>query len=343
MSREGRKIVLVWGEIEKNEIGMTTLELLNVAQALVRALDGEVHVIFVNPKTEKELCGQAIFFGADTVHVFDMPGRSDLTWETCVAIVQNLVREVSASILLFPHTLTGSQVACQVGFSFGFPVVLDCVQIEIEESSGNLVVTRPVYGGKCYGIYTLLSESAAITLHPKSVSPARKEESKKGKVFFREIREDILQTKVRLVDVIPFEFSGPKLEDADVVVCGGRGIGGTEGFEQLKELALALGNGAVGATRAAVNEGWASQEKLIGISGKTVAPKLYIGVALSGACQHIIGMKGSKIVVAVNKDPEAPIFRFAHYGVVEDYKRFLPAFLQTIRSRPEKGGENDGR
>jgi electron transfer flavoprotein alpha subunit len=156
--------------------------------------------------------------------------------------------------------------------------------------------------------------------------PAQKDESREGEItpFAPDVETSAIRG--RLVERVKEEIAGIKLEDADVVVCGGRGIGGREGFEQLDELARLL-QGAVGATRPACEEGWAQAHAQIGLTGKIVSPKLYIGVALSGSSQHLAGISGSKNIVAINKDPEANIFSVAHYGVVGDYRKILAAFI----------------
>jgi electron transfer flavoprotein alpha subunit len=173
-----------------------------------------------------------------------------------------------------------------------------------------------------------------VSIRAKVFSPLEKDTSREGEIIPTEAGIDPSQIRARLINRVKAEVVGVKLEDAPVVVCGGRGIGGPEGFQQLEELAKTL-KGAVGATRPAVDNGWWPTTAQIGLTGKMVTPDLYIAVALSGSSQHMAGCSGSKNIVAINKDPEANIFKEAHFGVVGDYKQILPAFLQKIKELVE--------
>jgi electron transfer flavoprotein alpha subunit len=168
------------------------------------------------------------------------------------------------------------------------------------------------------------------TLRPKIVPPAERNDSRQGQVIPVEGKIDPSALKVRVVDRIKEEVEGVKLEDAEVVVSGGRGIGGAQNFGMLRELAQVLG-GSVGATRPACDEGWVPARLQVGQSGKVVSPKLYIAVALSGAMSHIAGCLGSKAIVAINKDKDANIFNVAHFGIIADYKEVLPALTAKLK------------
>jgi electron transfer flavoprotein alpha subunit len=168
------------------------------------------------------------------------------------------------------------------------------------------------------------------TIRAKTVPPAERQDARQGEVIRVESKVDPLTVRVRVVDRIREEEEGVKLEDAEVVVSGGRGIGGAENFEMLRELARVLG-GTVGATRPACDEGWVPARLQVGQSGKVVSPRLYIAVALSGAMAHIAGCLGAKVIVAINKDKEANIFNVARYGIVADYKEVLPGLTAKLR------------
>jgi electron transfer flavoprotein alpha subunit len=163
------------------------------------------------------------------------------------------------------------------------------------------------------------------------MSPPEKDESRKGEVLLFAPIIDAAPIRGRVVERVEEKVVGIKLEDADVVVCGGRGIGGPEGFKQLEELAQLL-KGAVGATRPPCEDEWVPAHCQIGLTGKIISPKLYIGVALSGSSQHLAGISGSKNIVAINKDPEANIFSVTHYGVIGDYRKVLPAFIEKCKN-----------
>jgi len=208
---------------------------------------------------------------------------------------------------------------------------MDCLALSVDPVTKLLVMTRPVFGGNAHA--TVISKAARpqmATLRLKIAPPAIRDDSRQGRVIPVEGKIDPSAIRVQVVDRIREEGEGVKLEDAEVVVGGGRGIGSAKNFEMIRELARVLG-GAVGATRPACDEGWVPVTLQVGQSGKAISPKLYIAVALSGAMSHIAGCLGSKYIVAINKDPEANIFNVAHFGVVGDYKEVLPALTAKLK------------
>ena len=208
---------------------------------------------------------------------------------------------------------------------------MDCMDLSIDPATKFLVSTRAVFGGNAHA--KVVSKSARpqmATLRPKVVPPAERSDARQGQVIPVEGKVDPSALKVKVVERIKEEVEGVKLEDADVVVSGGRGIGNAQNWEMIKELARVLG-GAVGATRPACDEGWAPVTLQVGQSGKVVSPKVYVGVALSGAMSHIAGCLGSKVIVAINKDKEANIFNVAHLGVIGDFKEVLPALTAKLK------------
>ena len=168
------------------------------------------------------------------------------------------------------------------------------------------------------------------TIRPKAMEPIARDTSRKGEVLPFDPALDETSIREKVIGTVQEEIAGIKLEEANVVVCGGRGIGGPEPFGQLEELATMLG-GAIGATRPPCDTKWCPARYQVGLTGKLVSPSLYIGVALSGASQHLAGISGSKTIVAINKDPEANIFTIAHYGVVGEYQKVLPAFKEKCK------------
>ncbi len=213
---------------------------------------------------------------------------------------------------------------------------MDCLAMAIDPATKLMVSTRPVFGGNAHT--TMVSKSARpqmATLRSKIVPPADRNDSRQGKVIPVEAKVDPSALKVKVLDRVKEEVEGVKLEDAEVVVSGGRGIGSAQNFEMVKELARVLG-GAVGATRPACDEGWVPVRLQVGQSGKVVSPKLYVAVALSGAMSHIAGCMGSKYIAAINKDKEANIFNVAHFGIVGDYKEVLPALTAKLKELKSK-------
>jgi electron transfer flavoprotein alpha subunit len=216
----------------------------------------------------------------------------------------------------------------RLAFRLGAATILDCVDLAIED--GKMQKTKPVYGGNALAVYVSESKPQMATIRTKAFEPLAQDTSRSGEVVNFDPGLDASAIRQKVVDRVKEEIEGIKLEDADVVVCGGRGIGSAEAFDELHELAKLMG-GAVGASRPPCDSGWVPANIQIGLTGKMVAPSIYIAVALSGSSQHQAGMSGSRNIIAINKDPEANIFGIAHYGIVGDYKKILPAFKEKCQ------------
>jgi len=207
---------------------------------------------------------------------------------------------------------------------------MDCTELAIDPSSKLLLQTKPVYGGNAQAVFTCESYPQIATVRTKAMSPLEPNASKQGEVITVEAGLDPSAIRTKVLEKVPEGVEGIKLEDAPVIVAGGRGIGGADGFKELEDLAKAL-KGAVGASRPPCDNGWVAAGLQIGLTGKIVAPDLYIAVALSGSSQHMTGISGSKHIVAINKDAEANIFRIAQYGIVGDWKKVFPAFASKLK------------
>jgi electron transfer flavoprotein alpha subunit len=207
---------------------------------------------------------------------------------------------------------------------------MDCVELDIEPQTKQLLQTRPVYGGNARAIFTTEGQPQMATVRAKAMSALERDGSRKGEVIDVDAGIDASIIKAKVVDKVKEEVAGVKLEDAPVVISGGRGIGGPEGFEKLGELARLL-KGAVGATRPPVDNGWAPTTTQVGLTGKIVTPDVYIAVALSGSSQHMAGCSGAKNIIAINKDSEANIFKEARFGVVGDWKQVIPPFTEKVK------------
>jgi electron transfer flavoprotein alpha subunit len=208
---------------------------------------------------------------------------------------------------------------------------MDCIEVHIDPETKLMVQTKPVYGGNALAVLACeRTKPQMATIRVKAVSPLDRDDSRSGDIISIPAELDPTAIRTKVLDKVKEEVVGIKLEDARVVVCGGRGIGGGEGFGQLEELAKILG-GAVGATRPPCDSGWVPAHFQVGLTGKIVAPDVYIGIGLSGSSQHIAGISGAKNIIAINKDPEANIFKVAHYGAVGDYKKVLPSFVQKCK------------
>jgi len=216
-----------------------------------------------------------------------------------------------------------------VAFRLGAGLVTDCVALTVE--NGSLRATKPVYGGKVLATVAWEGEGPHLaTLRPKAVEAAAPQPGRTAPVTSLEIPAEVGAGPTRVLGRRRAAAEGPRIEEAPVVVTGGRGMGSKENFEHLEKLAALLG-GAVGGSRAATDAGWVTSPQQVGLTGKVVKPRLYIAVGVSGAMQHMAGCQGAKTLVAINTDPRAPIFQYAHFGVVGDWAKVLPAFTTKCR------------
>jgi electron transfer flavoprotein alpha subunit len=317
------KGVLVCGEIADGKLTPITIELLGVGRKLADDLGEELSILLMGSKSGG-LGQEAIAYGADNVYVAEESLLDSYNSDAYTQTAATLCKKVLPSVMLFGHTDIGCDLSPRLNGRLGGGLAMECMALSIDPATKLLVSTRPVFGGNAYA--TMLSKSARpqmATIRAKTVPPAERNEARKGKVIPIEEKVDASALKIKVVEKIKEEVEGVKLEDAEVVVAGGRGMGNAQEFAKLRELADVLG-GAVGATRVACDEGWAPATLQVGQSGKVVSPKLYIAIGLSGAMAHIAGCLGSKYIVAINKDKEANIFNVAHFGIVGDWKEIVP-------------------
>lgn len=323
----GSDSVLIYGEVAKGKLSLSTTELLGWGRKLADQLGQEVSAVLVGSGIT-DFAQEAIIFGADKVYVIDDPLLRDYQTDSYVSVMQKVVKQIMPQILLLGQTSTGRDLAPRLAFRLSTSATMDCVELGIDPESKLLLQTKPVYGGNALATFISNSFPQIATVRARTMSPLEPDPSRKGEFLAIEVVLDESAVRTKVLEKV--EAEGTRLEDVDVVITGGRGIGSAEGFKKLEELAKIL-KGAVGATRPACDNQWVAAEAQIGITGKIVAPKLYIAVAVSGATQHIGGCSGSRTIVAINKDPDANIFREAHFGVVGDWKIVLPAFTGKVK------------
>ena len=269
---------------------------------------------------------QAIACGADGALVSEDPGLDEYHNETWTATLHAAAAELNPSVVLLGQTAVGRDLAPRFAVRAGTGAAMDCIDLNVE--GGKLLMTRPCFGGNAHAVYSSRTPLSVATIRGKAFEPLEPDPSRSGEVGSLAFEPPAPVTRV--VGREQVQSEGMRLEDATVVVSGGRGLGGPEAFLQLTELAQVLG-AAVGASRAAVDLGWVPLTSQIGLTGKVVTPDLYIAFAISGASQHLAGITGARNVVAVNKDGDADIFKVARYGAVADWKAFLPAFTEECR------------
>jgi len=327
---DAHKGVLVCGEIAEQKLAPVTIELLGIGRKLADETGEELSVLLMGSGTSG-LGQAAIAYGADKVYVVDDHLLDSYNSDAYTHAAANMCRKVLPSIMLFGHTDIGSDLAPRLNGRLGGGLAMDCLALAIDPTTKCMISTRPVFGGNAQAaLITKIARPQMATIRPKTMAPAARQEGRQGQVIAIEEKIDPAVMKVKVVERIKEEVEGVKLEDAEVVVSGGRGIGSAQNFAMVRELAKVLG-GAVGATRPVCDEGWTPAALQVGQSGKVVSPKLYIAIGISGAMAHITGCLGSKYIIAINKDKDANIFNVAHYGVVADYKEVLPAMTAKIK------------
>lgn len=321
--------VMVHCEISNNKLTSIATELLGIGRNLADELGVELSAVLIGCNIGK-LAGEAIAYGADKVILMDDPLLVDYLADSYVFVMEKAIKLLMPSIILLGQTHVGRDLTPRLAFRLDTAATMDCVALSIDPSTRRMIRTKPVYGGNAQLMEYCENDPQIATLRSKAFAPLEKDENRKGEIIDLncDIDPSLIRTKLlgRTIETSP----GIKLEDASTVVTGGRGIGGPDGFRQLEELAVIL-KGAVGASRPPCSNKWIPDSLQIGLTGKIVCPKLYIAVALSGACQHLSGCSGAKVIIAINKDPDADIFKAANYGIIGDWKRVLPAFTLEIK------------
>lgn len=323
------KGVLVYSESSEGKLSSTTAELLGAGRKLADDLGQELGAVLIGNNVSN-LAPEAIASGADKVYVVDDPLVEEYQTDSYVTVMEKVVKQVLPQIVLMGQTSTGRDLAPRLAFRLETTATMDCVALEIDSDSKRLLQTKPVYGGNAQAIYTNDTDPQIATVRAKAMEPLAPDSSRKGEIVNIEAGLDASAIRTKVLEKVKEEVEGIRLEDATAIIAGGRGIGDLAGFKQLEELANVL-KGAVGASRPACDAGWIGDTSQIGLTGKIVTPDLYVAVGISGASQHLAGCSSAKTIVAINKDPEANIFREAQYGIVEDWKKVLPAFTEKVK------------
>ena len=328
------KGVMIFIEVIDGKLTNIAKELLGAGRKLANDLTEELSALVVGNGVAN-IAPEAITFGADKVYVVDALLLKDYRTDSYVAVVEKVVNQAHPRILLMGQTTIGRDLAPRAACRLVTAAILDCIALEIEAATKQLLMTKPIYGGNARAIYSMETLPQMATVRSKSMTALEPDSSRKGEVIAIDAGLDPAAIKSNVLQKVVQEVEGIKLEDASVVVAGGRGVGGPEGFKQLEELAKVL-KGAVGATRPPCDAGWAPDTIQIGLTGKVVSPYVYIAVAISGASQHMAGCSGAKNIIAINRDAEAYIFKEARFGVVGDWKKIIPAFQAKVKELQSK-------
>ena len=319
------KGVWIVAEVRDGAYRKVSFEIASAARKLADELGDEVCAV---------LCGSGIEgkaaelgkYGVDKVYVADNAALEPYTTDAHAAAVAKIVKEKDPAILLLGASVQGKDLSARLVGKLANGLATDCTALKIE--GGKLVAVRPMYAGKCFGEVAFEAAPAMATLRP-NVFPIV-ENAKAGAVEKYDPALDAGQLKTKVAEIAKDTSGKIELTEANIIVSGGRGMKGPENFPLLEELAKVLG-AAVGASRAAVDAGWRPATDQVGQTGKTVSPNLYIACGISGAIQHLAGMSSSKFIVAINKDPEAPIFQRADYGIVDDLFKVVPEITAAAK------------
>jgi electron transfer flavoprotein alpha subunit len=321
--------IAVYVEYKGDKLLPIVLEGLGAGRKLADALGQTLSAVLVGSNIGS-LAQQAINSGADRVYVVDDPLLQDYQTDAYVSVMEKVIQQVKPQVLILGQTDSGRDLAPRLAFRLGTAVTMDCVELAIDPASQRLLQTKPVYGGNALAVFVSETDPQMVTIRTKAMTALEPDTSRKGEIVNITAGLEAFAIRTRVLNRVVEEVAGIKIEDAGTVVAGGRGIGSAEGFKQLEELAKLL-KGAVGASRPPCDNGWVPDTVQVGLTGKIIAPELYIAVAISGSSQHMSGCSGAKTIVAINKDKEANIFRHARFGVVGDWKKVLPAFTAKVK------------
>ncbi|MDB4870782.1 MAG: Electron transfer flavoprotein alpha/beta-subunit [Gemmatimonadales bacterium] len=304
------------------------LEAVTAARALAdKSGGGEVHALVVGPPGIATKASQLAKYGADVVIAVEHAGLANYNPEVATATAADRIRSGGYRAAIFSTSAQGRDLAPRVAARLGVSVVTDVLSFELEGDT--VIVRHPINIGKVIATLAISGTPAVIAMRPNVIAPVQN--AKAGLVENAQPAVDPGSTKVKVIETR--QGGGGKLDlaEAPVVIAGGRGLKAAENFKLVEDLASAFGNAAVGATRAVTDDGWRPHSDQIGQTGRLVSPELYIAVGISGAVQHLAGMRTSKTIVAVNKDKDAPIFKVADYGIVGDVFEVIPALTEAVR------------
>ncbi|MFB3882644.1 MAG: FAD-binding protein [Armatimonadota bacterium] len=324
----------VWVFVEHTEgrPAPVSWELLGKGRELATALNGRVCSVLLGHHVDN-LIKEAGAYGADKVYLIDDPVLSHYRTQAYLHGVTRLVRKYEPQVMLLGASTMGRDLAGAVATTLATGLTADCTGLSIDPQSKLLEQTRPAYGGNIMA--TILCETRRpqmATVRPRVMEMPPRDDTHAAEVIREQLGLAEEEVAVRILEYVREQDSGEvRIEDASILVSGGRGLGGPDGFKMLSELADAIG-GTVSGSRAAVDHGWIPQSKQVGQTGKTVRPRLYIACGISGAIQHLVGMETSDVIVAINRDPNAPIFGVANYGIVGDIYEIVPALTRVAKA-----------
>jgi len=328
--------VLLIAEVSGEQLAATTAELVAEGGRVAKELGGGPLTVLLAGKNIQGLASSLGQLGVEKVLVADSQGATPPSPQWLLAAAEQAAKQAEPDVILLTHAGGARDLGPSLAYRLGSGIVTDSTALRVD--GGELVITKPVFGGSAIAEFSISGTPKVVTLRPRAFEPTEPTEPTEpaGPPTAREAQVEALAVPDTdgavevLEEVREQATTGPRLKDAKVIVSGGRGLGGPENWHVVEELAQLLG-GAVGATRAVTDAGWVPPSHQVGLTGATVAPDLYITIGISGAVQHIAGISGARNVVAINRDADANIFKYARYGVVGDWKQIVPAFTQRLK------------
>jgi electron transfer flavoprotein alpha subunit len=319
--------VLLIAEAAGEQLAGTIAELVAEGGRLAQQLGGGTVSVLLAGKNVQGLASSLGQLGVDKVLLADSQAPTPPSPQWLLAAAEQAVARVEPEVILLTHAGGGRDLGPSLAYRLGAGIVTDSTALRVD--GGELVVTKPVFGGSAIAEFGITSSPKVVTLRPRAFESAAAPAAREAQVEALSVPDTDGAVEV-LEEIREQATTGPRLKDAKVIISGGRGLGGPENWHVVEELAQVLG-GAVGATRAVTDAGWVPPSMQVGLTGATVAPDLYITIGISGAVQHIAGISGARNVVAINRDADANIFKYARFGVVGDWKQIVPAFIQRLK------------
>jgi electron transfer flavoprotein alpha subunit len=320
--------IFAFVETRGTDVRKVGLEAVTAARLLAdKSGGGEVHALLLGPPGIAAKAAQLGQYGADGVIVVEHAALANYSPEVATATAADRIKSGGYRAAIFSTSAQGRDLAPRVAARLGVSVVTDVLSFDLEGDT--LVVRHPVNIGQVIATLSISGTPAVIAMRPNVIAPAKN--AKAGKVESAQPAIDPASTRVKVIETRQGGSGKLDLAEAPVVIAGGRGLKAAENFKLVEDLASAFGNAAVGATRAVTDDGWRPHSDQIGQTGRLVSPELYIAVGISGAVQHLAGMRTSKTIVAINKDKDAPIFKVADYGIVGDVFEVVPALTEAVR------------
>jgi electron transfer flavoprotein alpha subunit len=329
------KGISVYAEQRKGRVHPVAYELLGKGRELADQLGEDLYAVIIGSDVE-ESTRELAFRGADTVFVYENPLLEDFRDDPYSALLEAHVRKVKPSIFLIGATAIGRSLGPKVAACLETGLTADCTGLEIDKDTKLLLQTRPAYGGNIMATIICTNRRPQMaTVRYKVMKEADRDISRIPEIIKEEVDMNNIPDRVQIIDFQTVQEAA-SIVDADIIVSGGKGLGEPNGFEIIQKLARALG-GAVGASRPTVDEGWMEYRHQVGLSGRTVRPKIYMACGISGAVQHLAGMKTSDVIIAINKDPDAPIFSVSSLGAIGDLYEVIPPLIEKIKENKKNG------